>query len=153
MAHSHGGVWAHEAIRAVPGPSVQALVDLDCSSYGWSLVGHDIDNAFIGGDPRDAFDIGLVVNVPTYASVPNEQNGTYDTEDVVFSNVVSNLEVRSGGSPLGGEWFDEKWNMRSSGSTTGIYYFFSDSSHDEVHQPGGSTLAVVRPWIRARLGP
>lgn len=154
VAHSHGGVWAHEAIRLVPGLPIAALVDLDCSSYGWGTVGHDDYNAYIGGDPRDAFDIGLVVNVPAYPNVSSEQTGVYDSEDVVFSNVAYALEVRSGDSfPLAFEPYDEKWNMRANGTTSGLSYYYSGTTHTEVHTMGGATLAYARNWLRARLAP
>lgn len=152
VAHSHGGVWAHAAIRAVPGVQVEALVDLDVNCYGWDLVGHTPDDASIGGDPRDAFDLGLLASVPAYPGVPSEPTGFYDVEDIVFPNVVSDLEVRSGDSaPFAAEWYDEKWNLRLDGTSTGITYLYSATDHAEVHDPSGTTLAVVEQWLRDRL--
>jgi hypothetical protein len=151
VAHSHGGAWAHGAIRAVPGLPIRALVDLDCSSYGWGLVGHDVEDDVLGGDPRDAHSVGFVASWPQYPSVPSEPTGTYDLEDVVFANVLDALEVRSGDSPLGGEWYDEKWNLRASGAVDGLWAYYSGDTHEEVHAAGGVTLRVVRDWLRARL--
>lgn len=151
LAHSHGGVWAHGAIRAVPGLAVACEVDLDLSSYGWGIVGHDIDNGYLGGDPRDDYYLGVDYTVPAYPSVPSETGGWYDLEDVVFSNVARALEVRSGDSPLGGEWYDERWNARADGTTTGLYYYYAATSHGAVHATGSPTLSLVRTWLRARL--
>ncbi len=138
VAHSHGGVWAHGAIRAVADLSIFALVDLDCSSYGWGSVDHDLQNAYLGGDPRDAY----VMDGTEY----------FDLEDVVFLNVVYEFEVRSGDSViLLGEDFDDAWNFRIDDSTTGLDPYFSDTDHEEVHDPTGTTIPIVEAWLRARL--
>ena len=147
IAHSHGGVWAHQAIRSVPGLAIAALVDLDCNSYGWGIVGHDIQNDFIDGDPRDVFDIGLVVTPFAYPTIPSEQTGQYDVEDVVFMNVTAAFEVRTGDSPLGGEWFDEKWTIRRDGTTGGIAYHYSGTDHNEPRDPLGPTYPRVHSWL------
>jgi hypothetical protein len=149
VAHSHGGVWANAAIADVSNLSIACQVNLDTSSYGWDL--HDGQNSFIGGDPRDAFDIPYLINYPQYPNVPSDQTEYYDLEDVVFSNVSYALEVRSGDAPLGLEWYDEKWNIRVDGEVDGLYGYFSATSHTEVHQAGAATLAVVDGWIIDRL--
>lgn len=138
VCHSHGGVWAHEAIRKTPGLQVAALVDLDCSSFGWGTTGHDFDNALIDGDPRSAWDIGGL---------------DYDSEDVVFASVDRELEIRSGASvpPFFLEMYDEAWNRRLDGTTSGMTQHFSDTDHTEVHQEGGPTLPLVIEWILARM--
>jgi hypothetical protein len=148
VAHSHGGVWAHGALRAVPDLDVRALVDLDASSYGWTLL-HD--PAPLGGAPEDEYAVGVLVSWPQYPAVPSEPTGSYDLEDVVFGSVADALEVRSGDAPLGGEWFDEKWNVRTDGTTDGLWAYYSGGSHAEVHATGGTTLAAVRGWLRDRL--
>lgn len=151
VAHSHGGVWAHAAIRQVSDLPITAEIDLDTSSYGWSIVSHNLQNSFIGGDPRNEFTINFLSHYSQY-NVPSENSSSYDIEDVVFRNVKSALEVRSGEiAPLGLEWYDEKWNIREDGTTTNLYGYFSNTSHNEVHQPGGSTIAFVKNWLRIRL--
>jgi hypothetical protein len=151
IAHSHGGVWAHAAIRQVSNLTVTAAVDLDTSSYGWSTVEHNIQNGFIGGDPRNRFVINMSASCPAY-SIPSETTSNYDIEDVVFQNVRFALEVRSGDlAPPGIEWYDEKWNIRENGSTDNLSCYFSNTDHTEVHQPGGSTIPFVKNWLRARL--
>lgn len=140
IAHSHGGVWAHAAVRATPQLEVHAQIDLDCSSYGWGTVGHDAQNAALDGDPRDAYLINGVY---------------YDLEDVVFANVTNNLGVRSGDlvpNPFFPEDYDEAWNMRTNGTRVGLSDYYSYTSHEEVHAAGGATLYYVRGWLRDRLG-
>lgn len=152
VAHSHGGVWAHAACRDVPGLAVECLIDLDCSSYGWEFV-HVGQESVLGGDPRGAYDIGLYFVPPGYESVPTETSGVYDYEDVVWPNVLAALEVRSGDSfPIALEWYDEVWNVRRSGATNGLSYYFSDTDHSEVHAANGTTLPVVEAWLLERLG-
>lgn len=151
IAHSHGGVWAHAAIRQVSDLTITAAVDLDTSSYGWGATGHDTQNSFIGGDPRNRFVINNVTTCPAY-SVPSEQTSNYDIEDVVFQNVRFAFEVRSGEmAPAGDEWYDEKWSIREDGNTDNLFCYFSNTSHTEVHQPSGATVPVVKNWLRARL--
>jgi hypothetical protein len=151
VAHSHGGVWANAAIESVPDLDVACQVNLDTSSYGWAIVGHDAQDGYIGGDPRDEFDIPYLTYYPDYPNVPSDQTSAYDLEDVVFSNVVYTLEVRSGDSLDGIEWFDEKWNIRVDGQVDGLYGYYSATSHEEVHQAGGTTLGYVDTWIVDRL--
>lgn len=140
IAHSHGGVWAHAAVRATPYLEVHAQIDLDCSSYGWGTVGHDAQNAALDGDPRDAYLINSVY---------------YDIEDVVFPNVTYNLGVRSGDyvpNIFFPEDYDEAWNMRTNGTRVGLSDLITNTSHEEVHAAGGATLSYVRGWLRDRLG-
>jgi hypothetical protein len=151
VAHSHGGVWAHAAIREVPGLPVRALVDLDTSSFGWALVGHDGEDGPIGGDPSDVYALGALADPPAYPDVPSEQTTTYDLEDVVFDNVEDALEVRTGDAPFDEEWYDEKWNLRTTGAADGLWVHFSDDTHAEAHAAGGATMALVGDWVEARL--
>lgn len=152
IAHSHGGVWAHAAIRQVSDLTVTAAVDLDTSSYGWGITGHDGQNSFIGGDPRNRFIINRVVSYPQYPGLPSENSASYDLEDVVFQNVRFAFEVRSGElAPAGDEWYDEKWSIREDGEVDNLFGYYSNTSHTEVHQPGSSTIPVVKSWLRARL--
>lgn len=144
LSHSHGGVWANAAIRAVPSLGVDLQVALDHSSYGWGFVGHSASNDVIGGDPRDAYYIETLASCPTDTGGWNEATYDYDLEDVVFSNVVRALEVRSGDSPpLASEPYDERWNARTDGSLTGLHCYFSATNHSEVHSTTGSTYPIV----------
>ena len=161
VAHSHGGVWASSAIAALPDVTVDCYVPLDASSIGWDL--HAGQNNYLPGgrDPRSNYGSGWEIQYfttyPGYPSVPSEQTTGYDTEDVVFPNVVSTLEVRSGESPcdigycVTTEWFDEKWNARFNGTSDGVYGNYSDSTHAEVHSGSGKTIAVVKGFLRGCL--
>jgi hypothetical protein len=76
---------------------------------------------------------------------------------VVFAHVKLAYEVRSGDqvldptNPIQLIPYDERWNARVDGSTTGLTCVFSGTPHAEVAQPGGVTLAGVQAWILARL--
>jgi len=152
VAHSHGGVWAHAVIEAVDDLEITAFVDLDTSSYGWGVVGHDSQNSIIGHDPRNSFHIEQLTTCPGSESQPSEQTYDYDWEDVIFPNVRYALEVRSGEyAPAGDEWYDEKWNVRKDGRLDGLNCYFSGTDHSEVHTAGGPTVVFVSGWLKAHL--
>lgn len=135
VAHSHGGVRAHQAIADVPDLPVTLLVDLDTSSCDFNLA-HLLEHT---PDPVGAWSIGGVA---------------YDDEDVVWENVAFNLEVRSGELcyfSILGELFDDSYNVRDDGTHTGLYFYESNTSHGEVHDGDGATVAIVIDWILDRL--
>jgi len=157
IAHSHGSVWAHAAIDEVEALTVTALVDLDASSFGWADVGHDAQNSFIGGDPRGRFTINQTRTCSNYPDAPSDSSNSYDLEDVVFSNTRFALEVRGSQRTLlvGGELYDQKWNVREDGNVDGLSCYYADfpfSAHSEVHNVGGTTIAFVKSWLRDILG-
>lgn len=153
IAHSHGGVWAHGAISLFPEMTITCAVDLDTSSYGWAATGHDSQNSFLGGDPRNRYTSDVLVSYPQYPNAPSDSSGFYDLEDMVFLNTRFALEVRSGEfAPGGDELYDEKWNIRIDDTTDGLYGYYSDTSHSEVHQAGSATMTVVKAWLLERLG-
>ena len=155
VAHSHGCVRAHAAIRAVPDCPVRLLVDLDGSSAGWSLLTHGPENTAIGGAPEGAYAINATITCAAHPAVLSAPP-PFDLEDVVFDNVQQAYEVRSGdvlpnpANPLQLIPYDERWNARPDGSTTGLTCHFSGTPHSEVAAPG-ATLALVQAWILARL--
>lgn len=133
IAHSHGGVWAHAAAIQANQVEIDLLVDLDTSSALWKSLLHD--TSLIGGDPVSKY------------------FGTYDTEDVVPSNVKYALEVRSGARlAFFLEEYDEQWNTRLDGTKINLEQYFSSSTHDEVHQAGGATSRYVIQWLNNKLG-
>lgn len=153
VAHSHGGVRAHAAVRAASVVAVRLLVDLDSSSNGWEIV-HPNEGAAMGGPPKDAYTIPVTVTCPQYPSVGSQAGFAYDIEDVVFDNVAEGLEVRTGDivpNPLEFEEYDERWNARLDGTTRGLTCHYSASSHTEPILPSGATLPFVRDWILQRL--
>ena len=152
VAHSHGVVWTHAAVRIFPDLTITAQVDLDASSYGWGVVGHTAQNSVLGYDPRDAFRIVQLATCPSGPSHPSEATDLYDVEDVVFPNVQYALEVRGGElAPFGLEFYDEKWNVRSDGQLHGMSCYFAGTSHSEVHAASGITLPVVSSWLKDHL--
>lgn len=131
VAHSHGGVRAHQAIRAVSDLPVRELVDLDASSCAFK-TGHLLE---VEADPVDAWFI----------------NGRYyDEEDVVQPNVQYALEILSNQlcpASLINELYDDSFNVRTDGSYGGLFYHEAFSDHSEVHQAGGASMQVVIPWM------
>lgn len=151
VAHSHGGVWATGAIAAVPDLPIRLQVALDHSSFGWSLVGHDGHDDGIGGDPRDRFSVAALGACAVDGGLPSEDSPLYDIEDVALPNVAEAFEVRSGEQVVSGQLFDEKWNIRLDGSSTGLFCLASLTSHDEVQRTDGPTYPAVSGWILERL--
>jgi len=155
VAHSYGCVRAHAAIRAVSDCPVALLVDLDASSVGWTGFTHGADNASMGGAPEGAYALGVQITCPTSGVL--SAGGAHDLEDVVFDNVVEGYEVRSGDQLVNPAnitqlvEYDERWNARLDGSTTGLTCHFSGTPHGEVALAGGTTMAGVQAWILARL--
>lgn len=155
VAHSHGCVRAHAAIRAVPDCPVRLLADLDGSSVGWTSLTHPADNVAIGGAPEGAYNINATIACAAYPAVPSAAP-PFDLEDVVFNHVQEAYEVRSGDvlpnpqNLLQLIEYDERWNARPDGSTTGLTCYFSGTNHGEVAAPG-TTLTLVQTWILARL--
>ena len=143
VGHSHGGVRAHAAMRAVPDCPIRLLVDLDSSSFGWDLV-HNDD---IGGGPAGAYDLGVSITCPEHPGVASAST-PYDLEDVVFDQVVEALDVRSGDPAIE---YDRHWNARTDGGTDGLWCHFAGTQHNEVVNPLGNTFAFVRDWILDRL--
>lgn len=133
-AHSHGGVRAHDAILAVADLPIEALIDLDTSSCLFN-TGHLFESYV---DPVDRFFVDDLL---------------YDTEDVVFPNVVNNLDVRSGEfcPSILFERYDDAVNIRLDGSRAGIWMYEANSSHSEVHSVNGTTYPVVERWLLDRL--
>jgi hypothetical protein len=158
VAHSHGGPWAHAATRDVPDCPVRCLVDLDSNSYGWEL--NHASDAALGGNPVDRYAIPVTVNPPEWPEVRSETDGRYDLEDVVFPSVRDALEVVTGALVPDlvhagrARRYDERWNARFDGTTTGLARYFSGTAHSEpaLHPDlGGRTLLLVRDWLVERL--
>jgi hypothetical protein len=133
-------------------------VDLDTSSLGWGLV-HTSDAA-LGGNPVDRYVIPVSVNPPQYPTVRSEPGDLYDLEDVVFPSVREAFEVVTGALALDPDdltqvlRYDERWNARLDGSTTGLFTYYSGTAHSEPVLPpdfGGWTLQRVRDWLVERL--
>lgn len=128
LAHSHGGVRAHEAIESRPAIPVGALIDLDTNGCG--------------------FPVTHARSVPTF-TIGTE---TVGVQDVVFDNVTHNFEARTGDDcPVTGTDYDARSNARLSGSTTGITTVDVLEGHGELDEADSQTMADVMVWLRARL--
>jgi hypothetical protein len=153
VGHSHGCVRSHAALRAVTDCPVELLLDLDGSSVGWTPLSHPSENALIGGAPEGAYALGVQLTCAGQASA----GGPHDLEDTVFPSVRKGYEVRSGGvilnpaNPLQLIEYDERWNARADGTTTGLTCVFSGTTHTEVAAPGSPTLGAAQAWIVAQL--
>lgn len=155
IGHSHGCVRSHAALRAVTDCPVRLLVDLDGSSLGWSLISHGGENASMGGAPEGAYAINQSITCAAFPAVPSAPP-PFDLEDVVFPHVREAYEVRSGdvvlnpANPTQFIEYDERWNVRPDGTTTGLWCDFSGTLHLEPASPG-PTLTRVQTWILQRL--
>ncbi len=143
VGHSHGAVWAHMAASLVPELPIRYLVSLDGVCLDWPSAHANEVIAYVNAfgnpwgwqiwEPCNHWDIaGLLLPA--------------NTDDVVFDNVVYNLEVHSGtGLPR-----DLQWNHRLSGSTEGISGFTSQlETHSGVHLKGSTAL----DWVTTHLLP
>jgi hypothetical protein len=107
----------------------------------------------MGGDPRNQYEILAVGDCADDDELWSDMTYDYDLEDVVFPNVAEAFEVRAGERPffLDPEPFDEKWNARLDASFTGLFCYYSATSHNEVRRTNGTTYPVVIGWILDRL--
>ena len=142
VGFGHGAVRAHAAIRDVPDTPVAALIDLDATSCGWTAQGHDTDA--IGGDPVGAYTIGTI---------------PFDLTDIVFDNVIASLDVRSAWEcppallGAGPDEYEPRVHRREDGAIDGVAFLYTQTSHDELHDPFGTTLPRVAKWLTSTLAP
>jgi hypothetical protein len=136
VAHSHGCVWAHIATSVLPDVPVAYLISLDGDCFLWeSDYPPDITTYFntygnpFSWDFRDPCDHWSIPGVPDLV----------DTEDAVWPNVETNLEVRSVGLVS-----DYQINYRGDGTRSGIFTHDSPvDNHTAVHSPLGESM----PWV------
>ena len=153
--HSHGCVRMHAALRAVTDCPIRLMIDLDGNSIGWTLVGHGSENAAMGGAPEGAYDIAATITCPNHPTITSAPP-PFDLEDVVFPHVQEAFEVRAASlipnpaNPIQLIPYDERWNARLDGSTTGLTCYYSGRTHTEAGAPG-LTLNAVQAWMLARL--
>jgi len=147
VGHSHGCVWAHNVVAAVPDIEIDILVSIDGVSTQWEDDHADSLTAFYddeGGNPF-AFDLRDVTAAWTTAA------GTRDTKDVAFDNVVLNVEVQSDDAFVK----DTVDNVRMDGTAAGITRLASTmDNHSAVHQPGTESMNfVIDEIVTALLAP
>ena len=140
VAHSHGATWAHIAVSVVDQVPIEYLISLDGVCFLWGTEHQGtIQNWFQANGNPYAWDISAPCNI---WNIPG-QAAPYNTKDVVFDNVVINLEVQSDDLFIS----DCCDNYRLDGSQTGIEIFASTENHGEVHRSGSASMA----WVQTRI--
>ncbi len=128
VAHSHGGVWAHAALRdlnATLGVGRVLLIDLDTNAFGFT------------GTHGSSTGVG-----PVGSDTPGDPWIT----NLVPSCVAEGFEVQSPST-----LYDNVLNVRTDGTTTGLSSLPPTDDHTGVHTPGTPSMDAVRDWLLARL--
>ena len=145
VAHSHGTVWAHIALREMPHVPVETLIDLDGESLGWESDSWAFDTvgddwAAVIQDWTDDNDVEWQYPI-WQASDEFEIPGLVDlqdVEDVVPDSVGLNIEVAGSWSVFGIQ--DAEPNHRFDGSTVGIIRQQFSEDHRQVTEPTSAAL-------------
>jgi pimeloyl-ACP methyl ester carboxylesterase len=135
VGHSHGCVWAHNVVAALPAIQIEVLVSIDGVSLYWETDHADSINDWytsVGGNPF-AHDLSDVTDRWVTAA------GDRDTKDVAFDQVSFNIEIQSGDTLIS----DSVDNVRIDGSFTDIARFAANDSHSEVHQPNTASMNFI----------
>lgn len=151
LAHSHGVVWSHVLARAHPEVQIAAMIDLDGVCDFWETDHRQDIRTYIRTLGRNPWSFDLA---DSCGSV-RVGHIRYDVKDVVFPNVVSDLEVQSArllgrpdGSFMANFPFDSLQNVRLDGSREGVQTFRSESdTHSAVSYPRSRAMA----WVLSRL--
>lgn len=135
--HSHGCVWLHTALIAVPRLEIAALVDIDAESYEWEwewadeIADHDTDWGWDIGNAESGWEVDGLSELQ-------------DVEDLVPGNVGLNLEIVSDD----GTWIqDGDPNHRMDGSERRIEQFYSVENHEDSDGPNSDGIS----WAADRL--
>jgi hypothetical protein len=142
VAHGHGAVWAHMATSILSHVPIELLITLDGICGLWECEHQTVvaDWLAANGDPYP-WDISR----PCGLWPVSGQVDSFDTSDVVFSNVRYHLEVQSNDVELR----DEVDNYRLDGTRTSVNTFFSaDEDHHDVSLAGSDALTWVDQRIR-----
>lgn len=130
IAHSHGGVSAHAALRDLNvalGSNRVLLVDLDTNRLEFGTL-HGC--AAWGGCTDDV--LGLEFGI----------------QNVVYPCVEANLEIRSG-TPLVRDLFNNKRHV--TGSSAGIETHTGVDTHSTCHRPGYDGMDLTLSWLLQKL--
>ena len=150
LAHSHGVVWTHALTRAHPEVPVSAMIDLDGVCDFWAMDNRRFIQAHLARLGRNPWGFNLA---DSCGSV-RVGNLRYDLKDVVYPNVLADLEVQSvhllggSGTVMANAPYDSLQNIRTDGTRVGIQTYRSEGeTHSSVSSPNGKALA----WVEARL--
>ena len=152
LAHSHGVVWTHALARAHPEVPIDVMIDLDGVCDLWEMDNRRIIQDYLKAQGHNPWLFDLA---DSCGSV-RVGHLRYDLKDVVYPNVVTNLEVQSqrllsrqDGSFVANLPFDPLQNVRPDGSRSGLRMFRAPGeTHSRVSYP--SSKAVI--WATAQLG-
>jgi len=141
VAHSHGATWAHIATSVMDQIPVSCLITLDGICFAWECEHADEVTSWEAGSPLTlSWDIAYPCDVWPIAGLST----LYNTKDVVFDNVLMNLEVQSS-DPFVADCCD---NLRLDGSSDGIATYASAEWHNEVRLSSSAAMMWVGDMIR-----
>lgn len=156
VGHSHGVVWAHTAIHVLeqegtPIP-IMYLVDIDGVSIGWETESFGVGDEWGTEIPDYSAYYGLnwpytIENAENSWRVPG-LTALQDTEDVVPSSVLTNLEI---GSNDATSIRDTNRNHRRDGSTRDIFFFMSGVNHESTDNRNSDAVRWASGFMRTRL--
>ena len=153
IGHSHGVVWSHAALLAVPDLPVDALVDLDGVCLSWEddsgTLGVGDDFAETIRDYQSATGTGWSLDLTNPCEswqIPGV-SGWQNLDDVVPPSAAVNLEVRSA------DWwiYDSQLNWRPDGTWGEVYTWDSNQDHGDVVLPGLDALDWAVPRVTAAV--
>lgn len=157
LGHSHGVVWTHALSRAHPEIPISVMIDLDGSCAFWEFDHRRIIQVYVRSLGQNPWPFDLA------SSCSSVQVGhfRYDVKDVVYPNVLLDLEVQTrpvahhpDGSTEFNIPYDQLSNIRPDGSHTGIQtWHFDSETHTSVTLPNQPALTAVRAslaeWLDA----
>lgn len=143
VGHSHGCVWAHNVVSALPEIPIDVLISLDGVSTQWESDHEDSIGDYYGSQGGNPFVVDL-------RDVTDVWSGR-DTKDVVFDNVAFNIEVRSD-NDCTFCLFDDVNNERLDGSFAGVVSLESDGEdHSGITREGSVGMLFVIDQLLTNL--
>ena len=118
LGHSHGVVWTHALARAHPEIPISVLIDLDGVCDFWEYDHRKLIQDYVRQLGHNPWDFDLANSCSSVRVGPLR----YDLKDVVYPNVMLNLEIQTQALvtvPGGSEFnfpFDRLANIRPDGS-------------------------------------
>lgn len=155
VGHSHGVVWTHALSRVHPEIPISVMIDLDGVCDLWEFDHRSIIGAYVrmlGRNPWP-FDLANPCNSVQVGHI------RYDLKDIVYPNVLLNLEVQTqplallaDGSRQINFPFDQLANIRPDGSRNGIKTLrFGGETHTSITLPHRPALTALQAALAAWL--
>jgi len=139
VAHSHGATWAHVATSVMSHIPVSCVITLDGICAFW-----ECEHAVKLTDWVAANALALPWNIAHPCDAWTVGAAVYNTKDIAFDNVVTNLEVQSSDVFLS----DCCDNVRLDGTSDGIVTYVSGEDHNGVRGSSSDAMTWVSDWIR-----